>query len=74
MITLSAPRLGGYHGEFETLEAALAKSAELLEIDPSEVVTGESGDGSITYYYASEDDRDADYDGAYTIQSTEVTG
>ena len=68
MITLSAPAKSGYKSEFETVESAQVKAADMLDCLLSDLVTVESPDGEITYCYASQEDADEDADGAYAVQ------
>ena len=70
MITLSAPNKSGYEQSFASVETARVKAAELLDIPAKDMIEVESGDGSITYCYASQEDADADQDGAYAVQYT----
>ena len=70
MITLSAPALSGYRQDFETTEEMLLAAATLLRVSVDEMVCVQcNGQDDRFYYYASQDDADADTDGAYAVQS-----
>jgi hypothetical protein len=84
-VVLSAPAKSGYRAGFETVAACRAKAAELLsglrEIDgeiveltitPDTMIETDSPDGGTTYCYATQADADADQDGAYAVQYSEV--
>lgn len=76
MFTLSAPSKSGYKGEFETLAEVRAKAADLLSdgdavTTPATMVEIEAGtctSDAMTYCYASQEDADADLDGAYAVK------
>jgi hypothetical protein len=71
MITLSAPALSGYKQEFETTEEMLLAAATLLRVSVDDMVCVQcNGQDDRFYYYADQDDADADTDGAYAVQST----
>jgi hypothetical protein len=71
MITLSAPAISGYQQKFETNEEMLLAAATLLRVSVDEMVCVQcNGQDDRFYYYASQDDADADTDGAYAVQST----
>lgn len=66
MITLSAPAKSGYKKEFETIDEARAKAAYLLDVELDEMVEVEMNE--VTYCYATQEEADADQDGAYAVQ------
>ena len=71
MITLSAPAHSGYRQDFETNEEMLLAAATLLRLSVDKMVCVQcNGQDDRFYYYASQDDADADTDGAYAVQST----
>jgi hypothetical protein len=71
MITLSAPAHSGYKQDFETNEEMLLAAAQLLGTTVKDMVCVQcNGQDDRFYYYASQDDADADPDGAYAVQST----
>jgi hypothetical protein len=65
---LSAPARGGFRQEFDTVEEAIEKAAELLGVDVATMIQIESPDGATTYCYASQAAADSDLDGAYAVQ------
>lgn len=72
-ITLSAPAKSGYKAEFETIEEAQAKAAEILGCTVEEMVETQAGEEGVTYCYASDADADEDRnDGAYAVKYTEA--
>ena len=68
MIILSAPAKSGYTEQFESTSEAQAKAAELLGVSADDMIEVESPDGGTTYCYATQEDADADRDGAYAVQ------
>ena len=71
MITLSAPAQNGYRQDFETNEEMLVSAAELLGVDADDMVCVQcNGQDDRFYFYASQEEADADSDGAYAVQST----
>ena len=71
MITLSAPAQSGYQQDFETNEEMLLAAAELLGVDADDMVCVQcNGRDDRFYFYSSEEEADADTDGAYAVQST----
>ena len=71
MITLSAPAQSGYKQEFETNEEMLLAAAELLGVTADEMICVQcNGQDDRFYFYASQEEADADSDGAYAVQST----
>ena len=71
MITLSAPAQNGYRQDFETNEEMLLAAAELLGVDADDMVCVQcNGQDDRFYFYSSEEEADADTDGAYAVQST----
>jgi hypothetical protein len=69
-ITLSAPAKSGYKKDFDSVESARAKAADLLDCAVDEMVEVEMNE--VTYCYASQEDADADLDGAYAVQYYEA--
>ena len=71
MITLSAPAQNGYRQDFETNEEMLVSAAELLGVDEDDMICVQcNGQDDRFYFYSSEEEADADTDGAYAVQST----
>ena len=71
MITLSAPAQSGYKQEFETNEDMLLVAAQLLGVAADDMVCVQcSGQDDRFYFYSSQEEADADTDGAYAVQST----
>lgn len=68
MITLTAPSYGGYEKDFGTVREARYAAARILGCMVEEMVQVTSGDGDVTYCYASQVDADEDEDGAYAVQ------
>lgn len=69
MITLSAPAKSGYRQEFESISEAREAAAQLLGLaDDGEVIEVLSPDGGTVYCYESQEQADADQDGAYAVQ------
>jgi hypothetical protein len=68
MITLSAPAKSGYTAEFESIEDAQAKAAELLGCSVDDMIEVLSPDGGTIYCYATQKEADSDQDGAYAVQ------
>lgn len=69
---LSAPSKSGFREQYEDVEAIREKAANLLDCAQADLVEVESGDGDITYCYASQAAADADPDGAFAVQYREV--
>jgi hypothetical protein len=65
MITLYAPAKSGYEKEFESVDAARAQAAQLLGVALADMVEVYLDD--VAYCYASQEDADADKDGAYAV-------
>ena len=71
MITLTAPAQSGYKQDFETNEEMLLAAAELLGVTADDMVCIQcNGQDDRFYFYASQEEADADSDGAYAVQST----
>ena len=71
MITLSAPAQNGYRQDFETNEEMLLAAAELLGVTADDMICVQcNGQDDRFYFYASQEEADADTDGAYAVQST----
>ena len=71
MITLSAPAKSGYRKEFETTDEMLAAAASLLRTSVEDMVCVQcNGQDDRFYFYSSQEEADADTDGAYAVQST----
>ena len=71
MITLTAPAQSGYQQDFETNEQMLLAAAELLGVTADDMVCVQcNGQDDRFYFYSSEEEADADTDGAYAVQST----
>lgn len=71
-IELSAPAKSGYRRQFETVEEARDRAAAILGVTVATMIEAKSPDGETTYCYASQEDADADQDGAYAVQYREV--
>jgi hypothetical protein len=66
---LSNPKKSGYTTEVGSIdEAKRIASERWFDCAADEIVTRESPDGGTIYLYASDDDADADQDGAYAVQ------
>ena len=71
MITLTAPAQSGYKQDFETNEEMLLAAAQLLGVDADDMICVQcNGQDDRFYFYSSEEEADADTDGAYAVQST----
>ena len=71
MITLSSPAQSGYRQDFETNEEMLLAAAQLLGVTADEMICIQcNGQDDRLYFYSSEEEADADTDGAYAVQST----
>ena len=70
-VTLSAPAKSGYKTEFESTNEARTAAAGLLDVTVNDMIEVNSCDGKTTYCYASQEDADADQDGAYAVQYAE---
>ena len=69
--TLSAPAKSGYKAEFESIEETRSAAAELLGVTVDNMIEV-AGYGATTYCYASQEESDADQDGAYAVQYAEM--
>lgn len=67
-MTVSALAKSGYRAEFESITEARAKAADLLDTNVEDMIEVESPAGGTTYCYASQEEADADRDGAYSVQ------
>lgn len=69
MIELSAPTKSGFCRQYESIDAAREKAADLLGVSAAEMIeVGPIGGEDITYCYATQEDADTDSDGAYAVQ------
>lgn len=69
---VSAPAQSGFRAEFETTNEAREKATDLLGCTVDEMEERESPDGGTTYCYATVAEADADPDGAYAVQYSEI--
>lgn len=71
MITLTAPAQSGYQQDFEANEDMLPVAAQLLGVTADDMICIQcNGQDDRFYFYASQEEADADTDGAYAVQST----
>jgi hypothetical protein len=71
MTQLSAPAKSGYLKTFDTEAEAQEHAAELCHCHVDDLILVESPDGGTTYCYGSQEEADADRDGAYAVQYRE---